>query len=403
MKETRRKGTDQLHSVWKNLTSGINNKIKKDSSKNTTKDFGDMGEAHTPISRLDLTGMSRSQAKEMIGKIIDERLEEISRIELSELKIDQKERERERAKAAERINERRNRRRQHAGEHQTVITDQGIFANFRQNPAEETPAAEEIRMEEQSAEPIEGQLSLLDSIETEETSREAEAQNALSIEAEAKPELIIEAEAKPEPIIVAAAAKPESVVVAKDKEPIAAEEQIVAILGGATAAVHDQIVEIATADAAENSAGAAPERENMEIDAAGSVTPAEIKALSPLPAAEESSYHAADESPYHSEGFDFFGLLQYDPDREGITEEEAEQLAGIKISTAIDELVDRVFTACGRYKKKVLEATGRIHDKSSSILNEKVKPVAAAAATRVGSRLMPILRKAEAVLKLREK
>ena len=99
MKDTRRPGREKVNGLWKNLIAGILNKVNKNNyniSNNHKNAFGDMGDTHTPVSRLDLTGMNREQAKELIGKIIDEKLEMISQIELTELKIDYKERERQR-------------------------------------------------------------------------------------------------------------------------------------------------------------------------------------------------------------------------------------------------------------------------------------------------------------------
>jgi hypothetical protein len=99
MKSTRRQGTEKKNSLWENLTSGILDKVTKTKELKSGKNCDrDMGEAHTPISRLDLTGLNREQAKELINRIIDEKLEMISHIEMTELKIDYKERERQRAK-----------------------------------------------------------------------------------------------------------------------------------------------------------------------------------------------------------------------------------------------------------------------------------------------------------------
>ena len=104
--------------TWNQFASGIKEKFNNKEKSRTEEDskVRDMGDTHTPFSRLDLTGLNRQQAKELIEKVIDERLEQISHIELAELKIDEKERERQRAKAAERISERRNRRKQRSAE-----------------------------------------------------------------------------------------------------------------------------------------------------------------------------------------------------------------------------------------------------------------------------------------------
>lgn len=179
MKETRRQGTEKFNSFWKNLTSGIIDKVnttKKNISNTKQNEAGDMGEPHTPISRLNLTGMNREQAKELIGRIIDERLEEISHLELTELKIDYRERERQRARAAERINERRNRRKQrNAKTPETIITEEGIFSDFRHSSIFDVIQPETFSYEEKTAALIEGQMSILDVIAAAERSAQTAA------------------------------------------------------------------------------------------------------------------------------------------------------------------------------------------------------------------------------------
>jgi hypothetical protein len=165
MKETRRQGTEKLHSLWKNLTSGIIDKVNKKENIIDENKARDMSDAHTPLSRLDLTGLNREQAKEAINRIIDERLEEISHIELTELKIDERERERQRAKAAERINERRNRRKhQHEHGSETIVTEQGVYSDYKQASVFDVIQPESFQFEEHPAAPIEGQLDILDAI-----------------------------------------------------------------------------------------------------------------------------------------------------------------------------------------------------------------------------------------------
>lgn len=169
MKETRRSGIDKVNSLWKNLTTGIFNRInKKDNTLNIKEDRSrDMGDTHTPISRLDLTGMNREQAKEQINKLIDEKLERVSHIELSELEIDYKERERQRAKAAERITERRNRRKRQIDiATETVVTEHGVYSDFKHSSVFDEIQPELFPAEELHPAPMEGQLSILDAIET---------------------------------------------------------------------------------------------------------------------------------------------------------------------------------------------------------------------------------------------
>ncbi|HML35972.1 MAG TPA: hypothetical protein PKA19_00920, partial [Bacillota bacterium] len=63
MKDTRRSGTERSTGLWNNLTSGILHKVKnnKNNVVNKESEDGDMGDTHTPISRLDLTGLNREQ------------------------------------------------------------------------------------------------------------------------------------------------------------------------------------------------------------------------------------------------------------------------------------------------------------------------------------------------------
>ena len=191
MKETRNQST-QKTSLWKNITSSITNKFNNlnnnisDDQKNT----GDMSNTHTPVSRLDLTGMNREQAKEVIGKLIDEKLEMISHIELTELKIDYKEKERQRAKAAERINERRSRRKQmESASVETIVTEQGVYSNYKHTSVfdeiqpESFPfEAEEMQTMEELEVPIEGQMSIMDAIEEAEKANATEFGQSFDID-----------------------------------------------------------------------------------------------------------------------------------------------------------------------------------------------------------------------------
>ena len=93
MKDARRPGVEKADRIWKDFASAIKDRISgKDKSvsyrQNKQDEARDMGDAHTPISRLDLTGLNREQAKELIAKIIDEKLAMISQLEISEPEID---------------------------------------------------------------------------------------------------------------------------------------------------------------------------------------------------------------------------------------------------------------------------------------------------------------------------
>jgi len=301
MKETRRQGKEKIHGLWKNLTSGILDKINnnKNNISNNQNEDRDMGDTHTPISRLDLTGMNREQAKELIGKIIEERLEMISHIEMSELKIDYKEKERQRAKAAERINERRNRRKhKNDAPAETIITDQGVYSDYKNASVFDVIQPESFPVDEHGAVPIEGQLSILDAMEAAEISHNS------------------------------------------------AEEP-------------DQTTEL-----------------------------------------------TADSEPDKNSGFDFFGLLKYDMDKEGEPQESTERITffeGIHINTGLDEAVDKVFAFYEKNKERVLRLSGQTHQKTVEILKGKLLPAATAGMARVNGKLMPLLQKIESGLQLKSK
>ena len=171
MKETRNQGTEKLLSVWKNITSNITNKINNNNNiSNYQKKARDMGETHTPISHIDLSGLNKERAKEVIDKLIDEKLERVSHLELSELKIDYKERERQRAKAADRINERRTRRKQKSTTAvETIVTEEGVYSDYKHASIFDVIQPEAFPYElEKIPEPIEGQLSIIESLAVEE-------------------------------------------------------------------------------------------------------------------------------------------------------------------------------------------------------------------------------------------
>ena len=170
MKETRNQGTQKLLSVWKKITSNIS----KDNISNKQNAVRDMGDAHTPFSRMDLSGLNKEQAKEVIDKLIDEKLERVSHLELSELKIDYKEKERQREQAAKRIDERRNRRKQKPiAVVETIVTEEGVYSDYKNASVFDVIQPESFPYElEKTSDPIEGQLSIMDSLAAEESPAE---------------------------------------------------------------------------------------------------------------------------------------------------------------------------------------------------------------------------------------
>ncbi|MDF3001255.1 MAG: hypothetical protein K0Q48_1374, partial [Bacillota bacterium] len=190
MKKSKDKSAENNTRFWNNITSGIKEKlnIKEKSVSENENSIRDMGDTRTPFSRLDLTGLNRQQAKELIEKVIDERLEQISQIELTELKIDYQEKERQRAKAAERVSERRNRRKQKASKpEETIITEDGVYSKYKQisvfdiiQPESFPTEEEELAPLEAESLPLEGQLSISEVL----AEPEAELTEALCLETE---------------------------------------------------------------------------------------------------------------------------------------------------------------------------------------------------------------------------
>lgn len=318
MKETRRQGIEKINSLWKNLTSGIIDKVNKNNMSNSQNEARDMGDTHTPISHLDLTGMNREQAKELIGRIIDEKLEMISHIELTELKVDYKERERQRAKAAERISERRNRRKhQRTAPTETIVMEDGVYSDFKHSSVFDVIQPEAFPFEESKSAPIEGQLSILDAIAAAEKTADMNA--------------------------------PTEFGESFDTDPFP--------------------------------------KDFDQGDGSG-----------------ENITSSDDDEPYKNSGFDFFGLLQYDLEKEGVTPEQAGKLfEGSHINTSLDEAIDRVFA----FYKKVREGTlcfcRQTSHRTGEMLKDRVLPAAAAGADRIKSKTAPLLQKAEFRLQLRNK
>ena len=364
MKKTRGHGTDKKNSLWKNLTSGILDKInnKNNNISNDQNEDRDMRDTHTPISRLDLTGMNREQAKELIGKIIDERLEMISHMEMSELKIDYKERDRQRAKAAERINERRNRRK-HKNEAQaeTIITDQGVYSDYKHASVFDVIQPESFPVEEYPAVPIEGQLSIMDAIEAAEKSSD----------------IVKSTEFAPsfEPSFVKDPNFSKSKKSKKNKAGQSAE-----------------YIE--------------PVNETEYIESVNEIEAGPILETAIVAEQDEAAEFIAAVEPDQNTSFDFFGLLKYDMAKEGEPQESkgmSSIFEGIRINTALDEAVDKVFVFYEKNKARVLLLSEKIHQKTDEILKGKVLPAATAGLARVDGKLKPVLQKIESRLQLKSK
>lgn len=355
MKDTRTSGTEKANGLWKNLTTGIKNKIHKNNRSNNQEDR-DMGDTHTPISRLDLTGLNREQAKERLNKIIDERLEMVSHIELTELKIDYMEKERQRAKAAERISERRNRRKnQNPGTEEAIVTAQGVYSNYKHASVFDILQPEAFPFDESKAvleDPktalLDGQLSLFDTLaaseRTSKPSVSAEFAEAFDLDP-----------------------------VTRNSEPEERREVV-------QASSYEVLVE--TESLAETE------------------SPTETESLT------ESIEYAAEDELLQNTGFDFFGLLQYDSSKEGVAEEETEKLSaleGVPISTALDEALDKVFAFYEKSKTRFLANGQRAYQTMAGFLGHTVIPAAAAGLERARGKVSPLLQKADARLQLRDK
>lgn len=373
MKNTRRPGTEKTNGLWKNLTSGILNKVNKNNISNKQNEDRDMGDTHTPLSRLDLTGLNREQAKEMINKIIDERLEMISHIELTELKIDYREKERQRAKAAERINERRSRRKtQGAAPEETIVTEQGVYSNYKHASVFDVIQPETFPFEESKTAPIEGQLSILEALTAAEKTAEPSMSTEFAESFDLEEMDQIKNNADRDELI-------ETVQAADPAESVKFEE----------AAGFEEF-----AEAAESEEFAEAE-ESVELAEA-----AEPEKFT------EAAEPAADGEPYQNSGFDFFGLLQYDSSKEGVTEEEAKKLSvleGVQVSTALDEALDKVFSFYEKSRRRVLQLCQKTQHSIAGFLRIKVIPAASAAFEWVSGKLLPLLQKLDSRLQLRNK
>jgi len=404
MKDARRPGVEKADRIWKDFASAIKDRISgKDKSvsyrQNKQDEARDMGDAHTPISRLDLTGLNREQAKELIAKIIDEKLAMISQLEISEPEIDYRERERLRAQAEKRINKRRERRRrrQLAEPVEPIVNEQGVFADFRRSSVfdkiqpESFPFEEDEPQEEAASLPIEGQLSIFDAIQKEET-------------ADAHAEASGFADGTQTSGRVSAA---------WDK---AREKRTVFI-----AALHEKwgLLTVKFDNFVKSLKKAGPAK--SEPDPAKS---------EPDPAKSEP-----DPSLFKPRSFDLFGFFKTDQDCDSPSgelleessaaaafsieasdeviqsedvaaaaasmEASAEEVPVGAVDTSLDEAVDKLFALYEDCREKLLLLGREIGRKASWILKERMLPAACSGIRRVNNRLAPLAQRAESRLQLK--
>jgi murein DD-endopeptidase MepM/ murein hydrolase activator NlpD len=369
MKDTRSSGMEKIRDLWKSFASELSDKInkKRKSFSDKTNEARDMGDTHTPISRLDLTGMNREQAKELIGRLIDEKLEMVSRIELAEPKIDYLERERLRAMAAERMNKRRKKRGRSkvaAEPAETVVTDQGVFSDYTHASVFDVIQPESFPFEEEKAAkdaavPIEGQLSILDTVhaETIAAGTPAAAPSAVS----GFIDLLI---LKYSNLIRSL----------KKKKPAESEPD-------------PELYQPHDFDLF----GIFPYQPDQEA-CKGALKEQEAPAAAPALAAEVS----AGEIPAEE-----FGIAEAADRKSSIRIKIRKE--GYSVSTSLDEAVDKVFGFYEEYKGKLLRFSQSAGLKASGIVRGAVLPAAASGMKRVSSRLTPLLQRAESRLQLKNK
>lgn len=341
MKKTSKPGTEKTSSLWKNLTSGILDKVNIDrnSISETQNKAGDMGDTHTPISRLDLTGMNREQAKEMIGKIIDEKLEMISHIEMTELQIDQKERERQRAKAAERITERRNKRKSKGTvPTETIITEQGVYSDFKHTSVFDVLQPETFPYEEYPSAPIEGQLSLLDMIADKSSRIEEITEFAPSLEPEPDMTISQKQSDMTAPVTAASDNAYQNVQITAESE---ADDEI----------LMQEIMDILE-PSVKVKAMEAPEKNAIEV---------------PGPS------------------------LEPEISREN------------HVNTSLDQAVDRIFVFFDRSKIKIVHLVQKLSEIIEDAVHGKILPAAVLLFSRVNGKLIPVLLRIEARLQLKSR
>lgn len=356
MKDTRNQGTDKLLSVWKNITSNILDKFKdkKNNSKTNQKnDTRDMSDAHTPISHLDLTGMNRQQAKEVIGKLIDERLEMISHLEITELKIDQNEKEKQRAKAAERVNERRSRRKQHTvSPAETIVTQEGVYSDYKHTSVFDVIQPEIFSFEEETqAEPLDGQISITEAMA--EAEKQSQNDSITQFDAEFGDSLGLETAV---------------LKAAQDQEEKAVEH-------------------FAASGREEKALFAVSEQEEEEAQQIQLTALQELQAEAeemPAPADDlQKQVQSAAENQTDSGRFAF--------------------LEGIRINTSLDEAVDKIFVFYEKNKNKIISFCRQTAAKAYEIWNTRILPALNWAFCEVRNKAAPVLIRIESKLELKKK
>lgn len=433
MKDTRRPGAEKADRLWKGFASGIKNRIigKEKSILNKQIEAKDMGDTHTPISRLDLTGMNREQAKELIGKIIDERLDMISRMEISEPEIDYREKERLRAEAEKRINKRRKRRkqRQMTASAETIVTEQGVFSDYRHSSVfdvlrpETFPFEEDRPAEEAASLPIEGKLSILDAIQTEETAdAHAEASgssgetqtsgrgSAAWDKAQGKwVKLIADLHEKRDLLSVRfgnfVKSFKKSDPTENDRDPDLFKPHNFDLFGIFPYKTDQDI------DSPDRSVLQTAEAEVVSMTApaekAAAVTIEEVPAVT---TEEPSTITALTGEIMGGETFRAENLLNEVPAEEGnelsergVSIKLTVKEEGVPVNTSLDEAVDRLFAFYEDCRERLLLLGRKMSQKTSRTVKGRMLPAAASGIRRVNGRLAPLLQRAEARLQLRNK
>jgi len=429
MKDTRRPGAEKADRLWKGFASGIKDRIKdiRNSISHKENEARDMGDTHTPVSRLDLTGLNREQAKELIAKIIDEKLAMISSMEIPEPEIDYKERERLRAEAEKRISKRRKRRkrRQLTSSAETIVTEHGVFSDYSRSSVfdvlqpEPFPFEEDSLAEEAAPVPIEGQLSILDVIEAEKTADDhaevpesaGEAQTSGRYSAvwdKARQRLAVLLAELHEKWSLLSIKLGNFVKLLRKSDPVESDPAKIR-----SAEINHAEINHAEIDHAEI--------DHAKIDQA-EIDLAEIDRDSDL---------------FKPHSFDLFGIFPYEtdqdiesPDRrvmqkdpavlpvasieasnEVIQAEEISTAAAsmaasaeeVPVDTSLDEAVDKLFAFYENCRDRLLLLGRKISLKASHIVKERMLPAAAAGIRSVNGKLAPLLQRAESRLQLKHK
>lgn len=127
-------GKEPNEKLLNKIKETVSSKYNLDSNKPVTSvaDSRDMSDNHSPISNLDFTGLNRQQAKEELAKVIDAKVERISKVDLTEIRADLPNKEIMKERAAERISERRTRRKEKKTvKEDTDFTKESIYTDYR--------------------------------------------------------------------------------------------------------------------------------------------------------------------------------------------------------------------------------------------------------------------------------